>query len=105
MRNLGIVVLAGCVSTTRGTTEKISVVTSPSGAEASVAGRTILGFLNENRIFWTTVRGPRSKPAASRRPRCLVRRRRIGQKFFVIEVGKRSRLVSLFTVIENEVGA
>ena len=51
MRNLGIVVLAGCVSTTRGTTEKISVVTSPSGAEASVAGRTILGFLNENHGF------------------------------------------------------
>jgi hypothetical protein len=58
MRNLGIVVLAGCVSTTQGTTEKISVVTASSGVEASIAGRTILGFLNENhRIFWTTVHG------------------------------------------------
>ena len=49
MRNLGIVVLAGCVSTTQGATEKISVVTSPT--EASVSGRTILGFLNENHKF------------------------------------------------------
>jgi hypothetical protein len=42
MRVLGIVAIAatlgGCASVTRGTTENISIATTPSGAEASISG-------------------------------------------------------------------
>ncbi len=42
MRVLGIVALAatlgGCASVTRGTTENISIATTPSGAEATISG-------------------------------------------------------------------
>lgn len=46
MRNLGIaaaaaLLLAGCASVTRGTTENISISTTPSGAQADVAGLDI----------------------------------------------------------------
>jgi hypothetical protein len=42
MRNFGIVVLcaalAGCASVTRGTTENLSISSTPSGAQADIAG-------------------------------------------------------------------
>ena len=38
MRLVGIVALAGCASVTRGTTENISITSTPSGAEATISG-------------------------------------------------------------------